>query len=253
MTATLNHFKVSFLVTHIFNRNKLPFNFNFINYRFHPHVFSFDLKVVTISRKPCYFHVCKAIIHGPSIDTGYWSTSFGVQNIQYYSWTRAFAKTLRKSLQMITVWKNQIVSLTVDVTFSKNSHFWKNSKFSMTLSGPNVTQFVSILTQFTYWIYPCSTQTWITGQVPSYAKTWSIQLKLNWFQLPFSKAFRTLIILNFPKYEFWNVLYRVLNGMMNRRMIFRLSTRSSTTADEQIAQIWTQLHGGISCGIDDSS
>ena len=83
--------------------------------------------------------------------------------------------------------------------FEKKSHFWKISKFSMTLSGPNVTQFVSILTQFTYWIYPCSTQTWITGQVPSYAKTWSIQLKVNWFQLPFSKAFRTLIILNFVK------------------------------------------------------
>ena len=235
-------------IIEVANRNKLPFNFKFINYRFHPHVFSFDLKVVTISRKPCYrpySMIHAAWIHGPS-----WCRP---EMDRFWVKLLFFLNFQRKSLQMITVWKNQIVSLTVDVTFSKNSHFWKISKFSMTLSGPNVTQFVSILTQFTYWIYPCSTQTWITGQVPSYAKTWSIQLKLNWFQLPFSKAFRTLIILNFPKYEFWNVLYRVLNGMMNRRMIFRLSTRSSTTADEQIAQIWTQLHGGISCGIDDSS
>ena len=100
MTATLNHFKVSFLVTHIFNRNKLPFNFKFINYRFHPHVFSFDLKVVTISRKPCYrpySMIHAAWIHGPS-----WCRP---EMDRFWVKLLFFLNFQRKSLQMITVTK----------------------------------------------------------------------------------------------------------------------------------------------------
>ena len=64
LTATLNHFKVSFLVTHIFNRNKLAFNFNFIIYSFYPRVFSSYLNVVTISRKSCLRPwLAKHIVH----------------------------------------------------------------------------------------------------------------------------------------------------------------------------------------------
>ena len=138
---------------------------------------------------------------------------------------------------MITVKKNQIVSLTVDVIFFEKQSLLKNFEI---FYDPQWSNCNSICFNFDS-IYILDIPMLHTdmdhraGAILCKNVKYPIEGKL--ISAAVFEGLQNSDNSEFCKIRILKRFYRVLNGMMNRRMIFRLSTRSSTTADEQIAQI----------------